>query len=147
MSSVHNLIWCVKHEEDLSCRLKLFFSLQNFWRFLFRKSLPSGSLCRLDYAVLGLGDSSYPKWDFPWNSPHRLTYVFTPWTGFYWNSPVRSVHSDRSWAIYNEYWAKNIMMTWWQAIIIAWLIPIIDPGCGNIYGNNCLLFNLCNCSN
>lgn len=34
---------------------------QNFWRFLFRKSLPLGSLGRLDCAVLGLGDSSYPK--------------------------------------------------------------------------------------
>lgn len=41
--------------------LKLSFSQQNFWRFLFRKSLPAGSLCRLDCAVLGLGDSSYPK--------------------------------------------------------------------------------------
>ncbi|GAA6089541.1 NADPH-dependent diflavin oxidoreductase 1 [Tachysurus ichikawai] len=39
-------------------------NMKNFWRFLFRKSLPSGSLCRLDYAVLGLGDSSYPKFNF-----------------------------------------------------------------------------------
>lgn len=37
------------------------FSSQNFWRFIFRKSLPAGSLSRLDCAVLGLGDSSYPK--------------------------------------------------------------------------------------
>lgn len=42
--------------------LKLSFPQQMFWRFLFRKSLPAGSLCRLDCAVLGLGDSSYPKW-------------------------------------------------------------------------------------
>lgn len=35
--------------------------VQNFWKFLFRKSLPLGSLSRLDCAVLGLGDSSYPK--------------------------------------------------------------------------------------
>ncbi|XP_017315977.2 NADPH-dependent diflavin oxidoreductase 1 [Ictalurus punctatus] len=39
-------------------------NMKNFWRFVFRKSLPSGSLCRLDYAVLGLGDSSYPKFNF-----------------------------------------------------------------------------------
>lgn len=38
-----------------------FLSSKNFWRFLFRKSLPVGSLSRLDCAVLGLGDSSYPK--------------------------------------------------------------------------------------
>lgn len=36
--------------------------LQSFWRFLFKKALPGGSLSRLDCAVLGLGDSSYPKW-------------------------------------------------------------------------------------
>ncbi|KAL2100070.1 hypothetical protein ACEWY4_004464 [Coilia grayii] len=39
-------------------------NMRNFWRFLFRKSLPAGSLCRLDCAVLGLGDSSYPKFNF-----------------------------------------------------------------------------------
>lgn len=37
------------------------FSLQNFWRFIFKKSLPLGSLSQLDCAVLGLGDSSYVK--------------------------------------------------------------------------------------
>ncbi|KAJ8263353.1 hypothetical protein COCON_G00158100 [Conger conger] len=39
-------------------------NMKKFWRFLFRKSLPAGSLCRLDCAVLGLGDSSYPKFNF-----------------------------------------------------------------------------------
>ncbi|XP_031433796.1 NADPH-dependent diflavin oxidoreductase 1 isoform X2 [Clupea harengus] len=39
-------------------------NMKNFWRFLFRKSLPAGSLCRLDCVVLGLGDSSYPKFNF-----------------------------------------------------------------------------------
>lgn len=37
------------------------FSSKNFWRFLFKKSLPVGSLSRLDCAILGLGDSSYTK--------------------------------------------------------------------------------------
>ncbi|XP_041262697.1 NADPH-dependent diflavin oxidoreductase 1 isoform X2 [Onychostruthus taczanowskii] len=44
-------------------------NMKMFWRFLFRKSLPANSLCQLDYAVLGLGDSSYPKPDAvvdPW---------------------------------------------------------------------------------
>lgn len=36
-------------------------SSQMFWRFLFQKKLPARSLCQLDFAVLGLGDSSYPK--------------------------------------------------------------------------------------
>ncbi|XP_075026313.1 NADPH-dependent diflavin oxidoreductase 1 isoform X9 [Calonectris borealis] len=36
-------------------------NMKMFWRFLFRKNLPPGSLCQLDYAVLGLGDSSYPN--------------------------------------------------------------------------------------
>ncbi|KAM9338279.1 NADPH-dependent diflavin oxidoreductase 1 [Symphorus nematophorus] len=39
-------------------------NMKNFWRFVFRKSLPAGSLSRLDCAVLGLGDSSYPKFNF-----------------------------------------------------------------------------------
>lgn len=39
-------------------------NMKNFWRFIFRKSLPAGSLCRLDCAVLGLGDSSYSKFNF-----------------------------------------------------------------------------------
>uniref|UniRef100_A0A4W5RF08 NADPH-dependent diflavin oxidoreductase 1 n=1 Tax=Hucho hucho TaxID=62062 RepID=A0A4W5RF08_9TELE len=51
----------------------IFFSLplQNFWRFVFRKSLPAGSLCRLDCAVLGLGDSSYPKFNFVAKKLHK----------------------------------------------------------------------------
>ncbi|XP_072310185.1 NADPH-dependent diflavin oxidoreductase 1 [Eucyclogobius newberryi] len=39
-------------------------NMTNFWKFIFRKSLPAGSLCQLDCAVLGLGDSSYPKFNF-----------------------------------------------------------------------------------
>lgn len=39
-------------------------NMKMFWRFLFRKNLPPTSLCQMDYAVLGLGDSSYPKFNF-----------------------------------------------------------------------------------
>lgn len=39
-------------------------NMKNFWRFVFKKSLPVGSLSRLDCAILGLGDSSYPKFNF-----------------------------------------------------------------------------------
>uniref|UniRef100_A0A8C6TAQ5 NADPH-dependent diflavin oxidoreductase 1 n=1 Tax=Neogobius melanostomus TaxID=47308 RepID=A0A8C6TAQ5_9GOBI len=39
-------------------------NMRIFWRFIFKKSLPAGSLCQLDCAVLGLGDSSYPKFNF-----------------------------------------------------------------------------------
>ncbi|XP_062844915.1 NADPH-dependent diflavin oxidoreductase 1 [Trichomycterus rosablanca] len=46
-------------------------NMKNFWKFLFRKSLPAGSLCRLDYAVLGLGDSSYPKFNFVAKKLHK----------------------------------------------------------------------------
>ncbi|XP_036383266.1 NADPH-dependent diflavin oxidoreductase 1 [Megalops cyprinoides] len=46
-------------------------NMKNFWRFLFRKSLPAGSLCRLDCAVLGLGDSSYPKFNFVAKKLHK----------------------------------------------------------------------------
>ncbi|XP_026195989.1 NADPH-dependent diflavin oxidoreductase 1 isoform X2 [Anabas testudineus] len=46
-------------------------NMKNFWRFLFRKSLPVGSLSRLDCAVLGLGDSSYPKFNFVAKKLHK----------------------------------------------------------------------------
>ncbi|XP_008322669.1 NADPH-dependent diflavin oxidoreductase 1 [Cynoglossus semilaevis] len=46
-------------------------NMRNFWRFLFRKSLPAGSLSRLDCAVLGLGDSSYPKFNFVAKKLHK----------------------------------------------------------------------------
>ncbi|XP_053138677.1 NADPH-dependent diflavin oxidoreductase 1 isoform X2 [Hemicordylus capensis] len=46
-------------------------NMKNFWRFLFRKSLPPTSLCQMDYAVLGLGDSSYPKFNFIAKKLHK----------------------------------------------------------------------------
>uniref|UniRef100_A0AAY5L430 NADPH-dependent diflavin oxidoreductase 1 n=1 Tax=Esox lucius TaxID=8010 RepID=A0AAY5L430_ESOLU len=84
-------------------------NMKNFWRFVFRKSLPAGSLCRLDYAVLGLGDSSYPSLTFVSNSADG---VIDPWITSFWEkvlslypppagqSPIRddeplvSFHSD-----------------------------------------------------
>ncbi|XP_029329878.1 NADPH-dependent diflavin oxidoreductase 1 isoform X3 [Mus caroli] len=46
-------------------------NMKNFWRFIFRKSLPSSSLCQMDFAVLGLGDSSYAKFNFVAKKLHR----------------------------------------------------------------------------
>lgn len=46
-------------------------NMKNFWRFLFKKSLPVGSLSQLDCAVLGLGDSSYPKFNFVAKKLHK----------------------------------------------------------------------------
>ncbi|XP_045418032.1 NADPH-dependent diflavin oxidoreductase 1 isoform X1 [Lemur catta] len=46
-------------------------NMKNFWRFIFRKNLPSTSLCRMDFAVLGLGDSSYSKYNFVAKKLHR----------------------------------------------------------------------------
>ncbi|NP_001239470.1 NADPH-dependent diflavin oxidoreductase 1 isoform 2 [Mus musculus] len=45
-------------------------NMKNFWRFIFRKSLPSSSLCQMDFAVLGLGDSSYA------NLPSKFIFQF-----------------------------------------------------------------------
>lgn len=46
-------------------------NMKNFWRFIFRKSLPADSLSQLDCAVLGLGDSSYPKFNFVAKKLHK----------------------------------------------------------------------------
>ena len=37
-------------------------NMKKAWRFLLRRSLPSDSLSRVKFAVLGLGDSSYLKY-------------------------------------------------------------------------------------
>lgn len=39
-------------------------NMKSFWRFLLRKNLPRDSLNTLHCAVLGLGDSSYEKFNF-----------------------------------------------------------------------------------
>ncbi|XP_060245604.1 NADPH-dependent diflavin oxidoreductase 1 isoform X5 [Meriones unguiculatus] len=56
----------------LDCRVQALDSYSvNFWRFIFRKSLLSTSLCQMDFAVLGLGDSSYAKFNFVAKKLHR----------------------------------------------------------------------------
>ena len=37
--------------------------MKRFWKFLLRKSHPSDALDHMEYTVLGLGDSSYIKYD------------------------------------------------------------------------------------
>lgn len=39
-------------------------NMKSFWKFLLRKSLPSDSLIGMRFAVIGLGDSSYQKFNF-----------------------------------------------------------------------------------
>lgn len=39
-------------------------NMKQFWKFLLRKSLPTNSLNGVNFAVLGLGDSSYSKFNF-----------------------------------------------------------------------------------
>ncbi|XP_013114598.2 NADPH-dependent diflavin oxidoreductase 1 [Stomoxys calcitrans] len=39
-------------------------NMRNFWKFLLRRSLPTNSLENLQYACLGLGDSTYAKFNY-----------------------------------------------------------------------------------
>lgn len=39
-------------------------NMKKFWKFLLRKSLPKDSLKNMKFGVLGLGDSSYSKFNF-----------------------------------------------------------------------------------
>lgn len=39
-------------------------NMKSFWKFLLRKSLPNDSLVGVKFAVIGLGDSSYAKFNF-----------------------------------------------------------------------------------
>lgn len=45
--------------------------MKNFWKFLLRKSLPSDSLSSLNFGVIGLGDSSYSKFNFVAKRMHK----------------------------------------------------------------------------
>ncbi|XP_047036236.1 NADPH-dependent diflavin oxidoreductase 1 [Helicoverpa zea] len=46
-------------------------NMKKFWKFLLRKNLPSNSLARLKFGVLGLGDSSYLKFNFAGKKLHK----------------------------------------------------------------------------
>jgi sulfite reductase alpha subunit-like flavoprotein len=46
-------------------------NMKSFWRFLLLRSLPPTSLMDLHYAVLGLGDSSYAKFNFVAKRLHK----------------------------------------------------------------------------
>ena len=46
-------------------------NMKNFWKFILRKDLPLESLSKLRFAVLGLGDSSYPKFNFAAKKLHK----------------------------------------------------------------------------
>lgn len=39
-------------------------NMKMFWKFIMRKNLPNNSLMKMKFAVLGLGDSSYQKFNF-----------------------------------------------------------------------------------
>lgn len=46
-------------------------NMRTFWRFLLRKDLPVGSLQAVQHACFGLGDSSYPKFNYAAKRLHR----------------------------------------------------------------------------
>nr|CAB3264242.1 NADPH-dependent diflavin oxidoreductase 1 [Phallusia mammillata] len=46
-------------------------NMKRFWKFIMRKNLPSSSLDDVKFAVLGLGDSSYAKFNFIAKKLHR----------------------------------------------------------------------------
>lgn len=83
-------------------------NMKTFWKFLLRKSLPSNSLSKLQFGVIGLGDSSYQKFNFVAKRLHKrllqlgatsilpaglcddqhdlgIGAVLTPWIKNFWN--------------------------------------------------------------
>lgn len=45
--------------------------MKTFWKFMLRKSLPNDSLSKLCFAVAGLGDSTYQKFNFVAKRLHK----------------------------------------------------------------------------
>ncbi|CAM1317777.1 NDOR1 (predicted) [Pycnogonum litorale] len=83
-------------------------NMKEFWKFLLRKSLPTNSLQNVNFAVIGLGDSSYVKFNFVAKRLHRRLIqlggrcihqialaddqhdvgpdgIITPWLDSFWN--------------------------------------------------------------
>ncbi|XP_053667571.1 NADPH-dependent diflavin oxidoreductase 1 [Anopheles marshallii] len=46
-------------------------NMKRFWKFLLRKNLPTDSLQQVHFAVLGLGDSRYPKFNYVAKKLHK----------------------------------------------------------------------------
>ncbi|XP_070494025.1 NADPH-dependent diflavin oxidoreductase 1 [Chironomus tepperi] len=46
-------------------------NMKTFWKFLLRKNLPTNSLSNLSFGVIGLGDSSYQKFNFVAKKLHK----------------------------------------------------------------------------
>ncbi|XP_045780638.1 NADPH-dependent diflavin oxidoreductase 1 [Maniola jurtina] len=46
-------------------------NMKKFWKFLLRKNLPANSLVKLKFGVVGLGDSSYSKFNFVGKKLHK----------------------------------------------------------------------------
>ena len=46
-------------------------NMEKFWRLMLRRRLPNNALAHLDFAVLGLGDSSYMEFNFAGKRLHR----------------------------------------------------------------------------
>ena len=46
-------------------------NMKKFWKFLLRKNLPADSLRNLHFGVVGLGDSSYSKFNFVAKRLHK----------------------------------------------------------------------------
>jgi sulfite reductase alpha subunit-like flavoprotein len=46
-------------------------NMRQFWRFLLQKGLPEDSLASVRFSVMGLGDSSYPKYNYVAKKLHR----------------------------------------------------------------------------
>lgn len=50
-------------------------NMRRFWKLLLRKNLPANILAGTNYAVFGLGDSGYVKYNVGWQQ------WFPPWRG------------------------------------------------------------------
>lgn len=95
-------IYCILDEPD---------NMKSFWKFLLRKSLPSDSLSKLNFGVIGLGDSSYQKFNFVAKRLHKrliqlganpilpvglcddqhdlgLGAVLFPWMEYFWKNLI-----------------------------------------------------------
>lgn len=46
-------------------------NMKKFWKFLLKRSLPTNSLAKMKFGILGLGDSSYQQFNFVAKKLHK----------------------------------------------------------------------------
>ena len=92
-------------------------TMKQFWRFLLRRSLPRGVLSGVKFAVFGLGDSSYPKF----NAVARRLEVRLKWLGAKEIFPIGLGDDQSDLGVHGDF--DNWSIQLWKQVLTLYPIP------------------------